>query len=207
MANPATRPDIGGQFLLPSIPVNTTLALSRLIDEYRARYVDDPTAEVWADAAKQVHDFEPLSLADLAAKLIITAHYRDPEHCGDALAIHASDMSADRQAAEMQLRCIEWVLEASARPDRSAWEKAEAEYHKAWALWDDLAEYTNEQSDAVAAIAFPAMQRMMDTPAPDAAAMLVKMIAARDGSRIVTESDMDALVADARRFSGQEARS
>jgi hypothetical protein len=85
--------------------------------------------------------------------------------------------------------------------DRSTWEAAEAEYRKAWALWDDLGDvYTNEESDAVAAIAFPAMERMMDIPAPDAAAMLMKMIAAREGNRIVNEDDMDALIQDARRF-------
>ena len=86
-------------------------------------------------------------------------------------------------------------------PERVDWEAVEAEYHKGWALWDELGDdYSNEESDAVADIAFGAMRKMMDTPAPDAAAMLMKMIAATEGSKIVTADDMDALIADARRF-------
>jgi hypothetical protein len=89
-------------------------------------------------------------------------------------------------------------------PDRAEWDQVEAEYRKAWARWDDLPDnYTNEESDAVHAVAWPAMRKLIDTPAPDAAAMLVKMVAAWEGGRIIDEDDKEALIADARRIAAQ----
>jgi hypothetical protein len=88
--------------------------------------------------------------------------------------------------------------------DRAEWEKAETAYREAWALWDTLPDdYSNEEADAIQAVAWPAMRKLIDTPAPDAAAMLVKMVSAWEGGLIVTEGDKEALIADATRLAAQ----
>ena len=91
--------------------------------------------------------------------------------------------------------------------DRAEWDRVEAEYRKAWALWDDLPDnYANEESDAVDAVAWPALRQLIDTPAPDAAAMLVKMVAAWEGGRIIDEDDKEALIADATLLASLDVR-
>ena len=53
----------------------------------------------------------------------------------------------------------------STDPEPTEWDLALANFREAWALWPPLgADYTDEQSDAVGAIAFPALERLMATP-------------------------------------------
>lgn len=97
------------------------------------------------------------------------------------------------------------ILEAATTADPSAWDAALAEYRKAWALWDTLGEgYSDEESNAVAAVALPAIEAMIDTPAPNAAALAIKIEEARKDRREVTSDDLDAILADVRRLAAME---
>ena len=47
-------------------------------------------------------------------------------------------------------------------PEEAAWATALANYREAWAGWATLgSDYTDEESDAVAAVAFPAFDKLL----------------------------------------------
>lgn len=110
---------------------------------------------------------------------------------------------------EMLWRAIE-DLERMSPPrgatDSGVWDAALAEYRKAWALWDELTgEYTHEESNAVAVIAIPALDTMIETPVPSAAALVTKIEEMRRAERQIDDDDLAAILADARYLAAREA--
>ena len=193
------------QFVLPAIPASTSPALAALVAEYQAGFVAIPEEEHprWGAAAEQIHNFEPASIADLAAKLIIAIHYRDPETSKSELAIDAPEAAIDRLAAEMELRCLDWLLDRAAltASTSDAWDAAEQAYQKADADLEALSgPFTDEQIDRLADLRSDAIDAIMALPAATSAQALRKIeLAMFDGSHVRTGVDFPALIADARR--------
>jgi hypothetical protein len=134
-------------------------------------------------------DFEPASLPTLVEKLRIVL----------AWSISPSGNALD------QILLAGQRLVARQQAGRAIWDKAEAEYRRAWALWDKLTDgYTDEEGEAVGAIALPALCRLIETPVPDAAALVVKLIAAWDDGRILDEEEKAAIMTDAMLLAGQD---
>lgn len=104
------------QFVLPDMPQGVTPELATIIADYRAGFFSQREEDVqrWDDAATAALTFQPRSMADLAAKLILAIHHRDPECDDDRLAIEASPHPADRLAVEMELACLDHLLALSA---------------------------------------------------------------------------------------------
>lgn len=103
------------QFVLPAIPDTVSPDLKRLIDSYVGCWhgTGEDVSERWGEAAIAVHQFAPLSTADLAAKLIVAIHFRDPEGRGPAFAIEAPASPHDRLAVEMELACLDALIAAA----------------------------------------------------------------------------------------------
>ncbi len=198
------------QFVLPAIPASTTPALAALVADYQAGFVAIPEEEHprFDSAAEQIHNFEPASVADLAAKLIIAIHYRDPEISGSVLAIDAPEPPIDRLAAEMELRCLDWLLDRTAltAPTSDAWDAAEQAYQKADADLEALsAPFTDEEIDRLADVRGDAIDAIMVLPTTSVAQALRKIeLAMFDESHVRTGVDFAALIADARRFAATD---
>jgi hypothetical protein len=90
--------------------------------------------------------------------------------------------------------------------DAATWEAALAHYRGVWSLWDELGEdYTNEESDAVCAVAMPALETLIETPAPDLHALAIKIEEMRRDQREIQDENIDAILADVRRFAASNA--
>jgi hypothetical protein len=90
--------------------------------------------------------------------------------------------------------------------EKQAWDAALGQYRRAWALWSILVgDYANEAADAVSAIALPALETLIETPAPTLAALVIKMEETSRGQREVNSEDWDQIISDARRLAGMEA--
>jgi hypothetical protein len=168
------------KFVLPPIPEGLSPELAAAISDYRSRFgaADEEAAEQWDRAALAIHAFQPQTLADLAAKLIVSIHYSDPEMTEGQFTIGVPEAPVDRLAAEMEIRCVEQLLEcvpADATPfpaaapacvadavDRyRAVEKAQVGYisthgeqegdQRAEALWNEMGEAYELASDFPAA--------------------------------------------------------
>jgi hypothetical protein len=85
--------------------------------------------------------------------------------------------------------------------DAASWEAALTHYRQAWSLWEELGEnFTNEESDAVCAVAMPALETLIETPAPDLDALAIKIEEMRRDQREIQDEDIDAILANVRRF-------
>src|SRR6187402_3464360 len=195
-----------GQFILPNIPANTSPGLAAMIEEYRIGFghLDEDEHPRWGAAARQIHAFDPASLADLAAKMIVAIHYRDPECDGRQLAIEAPETPADRLAVELELTCLDWLLTkaADAPVNQDAWIAAEQAYAKADAELDALpAPYTNEEVDRLADIRGDAIDAILNLPASTVGQAVRKIeLAMFDGTMVRSGIDFAALLADATRL-------
>lgn len=99
------------QFVLPDFPEAISPELGQIIAQYRAGFSStDEDDTSWNDAARQCAAFDPRSTCDLAAKLILAIHFRDPEIDGNRLAIEAPSTCSDRLAIEMELSCLDELL-------------------------------------------------------------------------------------------------
>ena len=106
-----------GQFLLPEIPANASPEITDLAARYSTACwaTGDGCEKDWQRIAGEVHAFQPRSVADLAAKLIISLHFQDPEWEAEALAVDAPEPSVDRLAMEMILGCLDWLIAEAGR--------------------------------------------------------------------------------------------
>lgn len=195
-----------GQFILPAIPVGISPALVDMIEEYLIGCwaVDDGALPRWEAATRQIHVFEPTSLTDLAAKMIIAIHYRDPNRDGQQLAIRAPEPEADRLAVELELAVLDWLLvKANSAPsNHNTWAAAEAAYARADADLEALPEpYTDTEMDRLADIRGKAIDAILDLPATTTAQAIRKLeLAMFDEQMVRTGVDFPALLADAKRL-------
>lgn len=199
-----------GQFVLPAIPRAASPALLAMIEEYRIGFyaADEANEPRWGAAAQQIHEFEPASLADLAAKLIIAVHFRDPECNGEDLAIEAPEPPADRLAVDLELGCVDWLLArcAEAPVNQETWVAAELAYARADAELDRLpTPYADEDADRLADAREDAIHAILDLPATNATQALRKIeLAMFDSTMVRTGVDFPALLADAKRLAAGE---
>ncbi|MDB5582919.1 MAG: hypothetical protein JWR80_8095 [Bradyrhizobium sp.] len=85
--------------------------------------------------------------------------------------------------------------------ERGAWDASVARYRAALALWDAIgADSTDGQWDAVSKIYNPAFETLIDTPAPDIAALALKIEIATLDQRTPGIAETQAILADARRL-------
>ena len=205
MANPDRHPNEAGQFILPPAPAATNPSLVAMIGRYRSSFLSEREEDApdWIAAADEIDAFVPGSRADLAAKLTIAIHYRDPERCGDKLAIEAPDPSIDRRAVEMELSCLDWLLGQMEPIVGTPWATVLVAYRAAQATLDAHPRGSSDDAIDAAVDAFiPFETALLSTPAPDISALGDKLRILMQPHRVPNAAEQSAVLADVERLAG-----
>jgi hypothetical protein len=179
-----------GQFVLPQIPPDISADLAALVHQYRASFDAGSveTVDTWNEAAAAVNVYQPRSSADLATKLILSMHFRDPGTDGGELAITAPEGPCDRLALEMELSCIDWLISALPGAHSTMFDVAHAKYRQAKAIENGatrcqtLAEEERQAAayDAALAVTDAAFDEMIVIPVTDGPRVWAKFAAILD---------------------------
>lgn len=202
-ANPAAHVvNADGQFVLSPVPTNICPELAEMAAEYTAAFPmgGENAAENWAAAARRIREFDPGTLAELATKLMIGLHFRDPELCEGALAIDAPEAPHDRLAKEILLDCLDWIQRPPVARPSGEWEAAEEALRDADANLEALPKpYTDEDCDRLADIRSEAVAAILALPATTPAQALRKIeLSMFDDTMVLANVDFPTVLAEAR---------
>jgi hypothetical protein len=91
-------------FAVPQAPAGSSPAMVEVFDRYMTQFIREDDERAWDAAAHAVADFQPVTAADVAAKLLVIGHYMQPEMVNGVPVI---DLSAfDCATGHMLLRCV-----------------------------------------------------------------------------------------------------
>ena len=98
-------------FILPPPPAGTSPGMTCAIDRYASEFLLDNDEGAWTAAAQAVADQPPATMTDAAAKLLIIAHYMNPEIVDGQPAIDLGAFDCD--TGRMLLQCAADLLALS----------------------------------------------------------------------------------------------
>ena len=104
-------PAAASTFVLPPPFPGTTPALAEAIDHYASEFIRDNDGGAWSAAARAVIAQQPASASDVAAKLLVVAHYMNPVIVDGKPAIELAAFDAD--TGFMLLQCAADLLALS----------------------------------------------------------------------------------------------
>jgi hypothetical protein len=201
---------IDGFYVLPRSFLGASTEIAAAAELVRSSYfaTDEKAPTRWAEAAARIAQLPSRTPADVAVKILHGLFDIAPAHHDGLLAADVSSLPTDNTLNLLLGAATDVVALPAAAPvaDTEEWDAALDAHHKAWALWDVLGDnYSNEEANAVSAVAHPALGRLMSTRAPSLAALIVKMEQARIDGTPIADEDWDAVLADVRALAAREA--
>jgi hypothetical protein len=95
-------------FILPPPPAGTSSTMVCAIDRYASEFLLDNDEGAWTAAAQAVVAQQPVTTMDAAAKLLVIAHYMNPEIVDGQPAIDLAAFDCD--TGHMLLQCVADLL-------------------------------------------------------------------------------------------------